>query len=72
MSLKSAIAKPYARWVTDAVMRRAMDPVATQQHLLKELVRFGGDTVFGREHRVHDVGDHAGLVQAIPLRDYEG
>jgi hypothetical protein len=72
MSLKSAIAKPYARWVTDAVMRRAMDPVATQQHLLKELVRFGGDTLFGREHRVHDVGDHLGLVQAIPLRDYEG
>ncbi|MBP7450654.1 MAG: GH3 auxin-responsive promoter family protein, partial [Flavobacteriales bacterium] len=72
MSLKSAIAKPYARYVTDAVMRRALDPVATQQALLTRLVRFGGDTAFGREHRLHDVRGHTDLVQAVPLRDYEG
>ena len=72
MSLKSAIAKPYARRVTHAVMRRAMEPAATQQAVLRELVRFGGDTHFGREHRIHDVRDHAGLLQAVPLRDYEG
>jgi hypothetical protein len=72
MSLKSAIAKPYARYVTDGVMRRALDPVATQQAVLAELVRFGGDTAFGREHRLHDVRSHADLVQAVPLRDYEG
>ena len=72
MGLKSAIAKPYARFVTNAVMRRAMDPVATQQAVLQQLVRFGGDTAFGREHRIHEVRDHQGLVQAVPLRDYEG
>jgi hypothetical protein len=72
MSLKSAIAKPYARRVTDAVMRRALDPVSTQLAVLKELVRFGGDTSFGLQHKIHAVKDHAGLVQAVPLRDYEG
>lgn len=72
MSLKSAIAKPYARYVTDAVMRRAMDPVTTQAAVLKELIRFAGDTTFGRQHQLHAVEDHAGLVQAVPLRDYEG
>ena len=72
MSLKSTIAKPYARWVTDAVMRRALDPTATQQAVLADLVRFGGDTAFGREHLLHDVRSHADLVQAVPLRDYEG
>lgn len=72
MSLKSAIAKPYAKAVTNAVMERALDPVATQATVLKELVRFGGDTTFGKEHRIHAVQDHAELVQAIPLRDYEG
>lgn len=72
MSLRSAIAKPYARYVTDAVMRRAMDPVATQAAVLKELIRFAGDTTFGRQHHLHAVEDHAGLVQAVPLRDYEG
>jgi len=72
MSLKSAIAKPYAHRVTNAVMRRALDPVATQLEVLKELVRFGGDTSFGLQHKIHAVRDHAGLVQAVPLRDYEG
>lgn len=72
MSLKSTIAKPYARYVTDKVMRCALDPVTTQQAVLAELVRFGGDTAFGREHRLHDVRSHADLVQAVPLRDYEG
>lgn len=72
MSLKSAIAKPYARLVTNAVMRRAMDPAATQLGVLRQLVRFGGATAFGRGHKLHQVHDHAGLVQAVPLRDYEG
>lgn len=72
MSLKSAVAKPYARMVTKAVLQRAMDPVATQAAVLKELIRFGGDTYFGRQHRIHAVEDHAGLAQAVPLRDYEG
>ncbi len=72
MSLKSAIAKPYARYVTNAVMKRALDAPATQAAVLRELVRFAGDTSFGKEHRLHDVRDHQGLVQAIPLRDYEG
>ncbi|MBK9274994.1 MAG: GH3 auxin-responsive promoter family protein [Flavobacteriales bacterium] len=72
MSLKSAIAKPYARLVTNAVMRRAMDPVATQLGVLRQLVELGGATTFGRDHKLHQVHDHAGLVQAVPLRDYEG
>ncbi|HPF89729.1 MAG TPA: GH3 auxin-responsive promoter family protein, partial [Flavobacteriales bacterium] len=72
MSLKSIIAKPYARAVTRAVLKRAMDPVNTQAAVLRELIRFGGDTSFGREHRLHAVRDHAELVQAVPLRDYEG
>ena len=72
MSLKATLAKPLARHVTDGVMRRAMDPVATQRAVLRELVRFGGDTAFGRAHHIHEVRDHQGLVQAVPLRDYEG
>lgn len=72
MSIKATLALLYARRETNSVMRRAMDPVATQRAVLNELVRFGGDTAFGREHRIHDVHDHAGLVQATPLRDYEG
>ncbi len=72
MSLLQTIAKPYARHVTSAVMQRALEPAATQTAVLLELVRFAGDTTFGKEHRLYDVRDHADLVQAVPLRDYEG
>lgn len=72
MSLKSALSRPYARWVTDAVMRRALAPVATQQRVLRALLTSGKGTSFGREHRLEQVRDHGSLVQAVPVRDYEG
>ena len=72
MPLESAIAKPYARLVTSAVLRRAMEPAATQLGVLRQLVQQGGGTAFGRAHGLHQVRDHAGLLQAVPLRDYEG
>ncbi|MBK8498615.1 MAG: GH3 auxin-responsive promoter family protein [Flavobacteriales bacterium] len=71
-SLKATLAKPYARSVTKAVMRRAMDAAATQQGILRQLVQQGSATAFGREHRLHEVHDHESLMQAVPLRDYEG
>jgi hypothetical protein len=72
MSLKAAIAQLYARHVTRSVMRRAMDPVAAQLGVLRQLIQLGGGAAFGREHKLHQVHDHASLVAAVPLRDYEG
>lgn len=72
MSLKSALAIPLARLTTAAVMRRAMDPVATQKKVLTALLKGGARTAFGKDHGLDKVRDHAGLVQAVPLRDYEG
>ena len=72
MGVKALLAKPYAHMATRAVLRRALDPVATQLGVLRQLVQQGGNTAFGKDHRLHQVQDHAGLVQAVPLRDYEG
>ncbi len=71
MSLKAALSRPYAQWITRHVMRGAMDPITTQTGVLRSLMEFGGATAFGREHRLHGVHDHKTLVQAVPLRDYE-
>ena len=38
-------------------MRRAMDPVATQQRVLRRLISEGGDASFGREHGLQRVPD---------------
>ncbi len=72
MSWKAALALPYARLVTRAVHRRAMDPVGTQRAVLAQLLEFGARTAFGRDHKLHQVRDHKALTEAIPLRDYEG
>lgn len=72
MSVKSIAGKALALLTTKAVMARAMDPVATQRKLLARLLHKGRTTAFGREHGLDKVKDHAGLVAAVPLRDYEG
>ena len=71
MGLKSALSKPYAKWVTARVMRTARDPVAAQRSVLQQLIAGGSRTAFGKEHRLDQVRDHASLTQAVPLRDYE-
>ncbi len=53
-------------------MRRAMVPERTQFNVLQDLLANGSKTSFGSEHRLSEVNDHQGLLQAIPLRDYEG
>jgi hypothetical protein len=71
MSLKAFAAKVLARRATARAMRAAMQPVATQQAVLQKLVASGKHTAFGQEHGLGKVTDHASLVQAVPLRDYE-
>ncbi len=72
MALKAGIAKVLARRSAARVMRGAMQPAATQAEVLRQLVAAGAHTAFGKEHRLAGVADHASLVQAVPLRDYEG
>lgn len=71
MSLKGLAAKVLARRSVARVMHAAMDPVATQQAVLRGLIRGGGGTAFGKEHGLEQVKDHATLIKAVPLRDYE-
>ncbi len=71
MSIKGFAAKLLAKRATTKAMRAAMDPVATQQAVLRKLIEEGKKTAFGKEHGLENVTDHASLVQTIPLRDYE-
>jgi hypothetical protein len=72
MSLKASLSKPYAQWVTRRVMRHAMDAVTAQEKVLRMLMRSAAGSAFGEEHRLGEVHEHASLVAAVPLRDYEG
>lgn len=72
MSLKSIAAKFLARATTGRVHRAALRPVDTQAEVLRKLLADGRNTAFGKEHHLAAVKDHASLIAAVPLRDYEG
>ncbi len=72
MGLKALAARILAQRTTVRVMKTTMKPTATQQAVLRKLIAAGQHTAFGREHGLRHVTDHASLIKAVPLRDYEG
>lgn len=45
--------------------------IADQQSILQQLLKAGSRTVFGVDHKLHEVKDHMSYSQAVPIRDYE-
>jgi hypothetical protein len=48
------------------------DTRTTQEQLLREILRYAGDTAFGREHRFDSISTPELYRAAVPVRDYEG
>ena len=71
MSWKSWIAKPFARSVVARIYAQHERAVELQQSILRELVRKGKTTAFGRDHRLASVNNHYEFTHAVPIRDYE-
>jgi hypothetical protein len=42
-----------------------------QDKILKELLKKGGGTEFGKEHFLSEVNDYQSYTQAVSIRDYE-
>ena len=72
MKIKSLLAKPFAGYVYRYVKRGMTTALADQDAILKELLKTGQQTEFGREHGLDKVDSYEAFKQAVPLRDYEG
>ena len=72
MKIKSLLAKPFASYVYKSVKRGMATAVADQDALLKELLKTGQHTEFGRDHGLDKVTSYEDFKKAVPLRDYEG
>jgi len=46
--------------------------LADQDAILKELLKVGKTTEFGKEHGLEAVSSYEGFKKAVPIRDYEG
>lgn len=71
MQLKSLLAKPFAQYIHKQVRKNSAHALADQEAILKQLIKTGKSTLFGKDHRFADLLDHTSFREAVPIRDYE-
>ena len=72
MSIKSAFAVPFAKFIQKKVYRWAKSPVKTQKKVFKNLISVGKNTVFGRDHGFESIRTYNDFKAKVPISDYEG
>lgn len=71
MKIKSLLARPFAGYIYKTIQREKQTALDDQDRILRELLKTGKTTEFGRDHRLEEVHTHEGFRQAVPIRDYE-
>lgn len=71
LSLKSALAKPFAKRVFKKVQKWANNPITTQEKVFQNLISEAAGTAFGKDHDFISINNHKDFVKRVPVRDYE-
>ncbi len=71
MSLKSFLAKKFAKSIYRKTQTWANNPIETQQNVFKELVRQAKNTQFGTDHHFDSIKTFEDFSKNVPIRDYE-
>ncbi|GAA4375524.1 GH3 family domain-containing protein [Hymenobacter koreensis] len=71
MGLKSFLSRPLAAYTVNQYRKWALHPEAAQQRVLRELLRHGPATAFGRAHDLAAARTAQDFQQRVPVRDYE-
>src|SRR6186713_3270067 len=71
MKFKSFLAKPFASYIYRSIQKGMSTAIEDQEATLKELLKTGKLTEFGKEHGFHSVTKYEDYKQALPIRDYE-
>jgi len=72
MSIKSFLAKPFAKFATSQVKKWAKNPHKTQEKVFKNLIEKGSKTVFGKDHDFKNINNYADFKERVKVTDYEG
>ncbi|WP_242203325.1 GH3 auxin-responsive promoter family protein [Aestuariivivens insulae] len=72
LSLKSALAKPFAKRIYKRIQKWANNPIETQEKVFQELIAKAVSTRFGKDHDFVSINNHDDFVKRVPIRDYEG
>jgi hypothetical protein len=71
ISLKSALAKPFAKRVYKSIQKWASNPIITQQKVFETLIAKAKDTQFGKDHDFININTYVDFEMRVPVRDYE-
>ncbi|OCB77208.1 GH3 family domain-containing protein [Flavobacterium crassostreae] len=71
MSIKSIAAKIAAQIIFKQTQAWASQPVASQERVLKDLLKQAKHTQFGKDHHFEQIKTAADFARLVPIRDYE-
>ena len=71
MSLKSFLAKQFAKSIYKKTKSWADNPVETQQTVFEDIIRQAKNTQFGIDHHFDSINTFHDFSQKVPIRDYE-
>ncbi|WP_299108432.1 GH3 auxin-responsive promoter family protein [uncultured Tenacibaculum sp.] len=72
MSLKSFLAKPFAKFAVKQVNKWANNPIKTQEKVFQYLVSEGCKTAFGKDHDFVSINTYEDFKKRVKVNDYEG
>lgn len=72
MGFKAAAAKLIAKIIVPKIYKEQKSAVELQQKTLRELIRTGARTAFGKDHKFTNINTYEDFKLLIPVRDYEG
>ena len=71
MSLKSFLAKQFAKSIYKKTKSWADNPVETQQKVFEDIIRQAKNTQFGIDHHFDSINTFQDFSKKVPIRDYE-
>lgn len=72
MGFKAAVAKLLANIIVPRIYKEQQHAVELQQDTLRELIRIGAKTAFGKDHKFSEIQKYEDFKRNVPVRDYEG
>ncbi len=71
MSIKSILAKPFAKQIATKFYKKSNNAIKVQQEVFKNLITNAKGTVFGKDHNFSSIKSYKDFKKQVPVRDYE-
>ena len=72
MSIKQFFAKRLAKRAVNNTKKWTQNPIATQENVLKGLLKKAKNTTFGQDHHFSQINNYSDFLRRVPILDYEG